>query len=1075
MDHPLEHELTRHAAALRSMAHALVHPGDVDDLVQDVALQVLRKPPARPGRLGGLLMTILRQLASKRRRGEARRRQREQQAAKSEATASAEQALEQNEMVERLLRELLALPQPYREVLLQRFFEDRWPAQIAASTGVPVETVKTRIKRGLSLLRERLAAEDDDKGEWRALLSGAFGLSKTAVVAAGVVAMGTGVKLAIGSVAAAAVAVVGWWAWQPGAPVSPTTQVARQDASAPAVATLGTKATPIETSAPDRRELAPPPPITTALATIRGRCIDEAGQPAAGIAAKLTGTPRKDRSTTFQGSIDWREPPEQVSGADGTINFSFVPPPPFCFELSVGGKDRSGGYGRWPEITPGQTIDLGDIPVIRCTLEVQIHVRDTAGLPVANTDCSFQWQPGKDLHSPLEIGLGGGDRTDATGNRRWTRMLVGSYRFQVHGREIQQGAEFTLTAAQPVMHHEVVVAPITDADAIRGIVVDDGGTPLSRVRVSGAAGAQRQHVEATTAKDGTFQLQRKSTMDRGPVQLWVNERGYESLFLDELFAWGRTDLRLVVRRGASLEVLAVDAAGAPVEDYRIWVVPRQGAFRSHYGRDNDVRAQGNHPRGLTTVKGLQRGPWFVIVAPADERFAISRPQPVDVGDQPARAVVRLRVAPHRLVRVVRGDGSRVAGSLVRVVDAVGTAPCVPGNARAMADWASCTSNGAGQLDPSVPILLQEITTDERGEATLRGVDDQPVTVSVMGSTHCPVQLDGVRLGERELLVITVSSGARLTGSTQPEVVRALRELSGLPPAGAVNEFQRRTMPLLSLQRGDANNPETFPEPGRLVVFDADGGFAFERVPPGRWSLVLHTWPSVQEHAETIASVELRDGEATTLQLELGALMPAELIGRVFWNDQPLDTSKSSAEKPQLHLRTTDLGGKPYEYWSLLQTDADGRFTWRGRAGTLTLDKSMILTAEESIVMSAGGKVTRDFHGSSGTLRIHLVDDAGQPMAQLSVALLDPAGQSCPTLPPTGADGTCHREIATGTYRVETRPKRLLDQQAAAEYLRTHPPTTDDAFAGARIHLGEVTVTAGRTTEATLRLPAEWSR
>lgn len=231
MDHPLERELTRHAAALRSMAHALVHPGDVDDLVQDVALQVLRTRPARPGRLGGLLMTILRQLASKRRRGEARRRQREQQAAKPEATASAEQLLEQNEMVERLLRELLALPQPYREVLLQRFFEDRWPAQIAASSGVPIETVKTRIKRGLSLLRERLAAEDEGKGEWRALLSGAFGLSKTAAVAAGVVAMGTGVKLAIGSVAAAAVAVVGWWAWQPGAPVSPPTQLARQDAS----------------------------------------------------------------------------------------------------------------------------------------------------------------------------------------------------------------------------------------------------------------------------------------------------------------------------------------------------------------------------------------------------------------------------------------------------------------------------------------------------------------------------------------------------------------------------------------------------------------------------------------------------------------------------------------------------------------------------------------------------------------------------------------------------------------------------------------------------------------------------
>ena len=39
------------------------------------------------------------------------------------------------------------LPEPYRSTLMQRYFDDKTPAEIAKSQGIPVNTVKTRLKR----------------------------------------------------------------------------------------------------------------------------------------------------------------------------------------------------------------------------------------------------------------------------------------------------------------------------------------------------------------------------------------------------------------------------------------------------------------------------------------------------------------------------------------------------------------------------------------------------------------------------------------------------------------------------------------------------------------------------------------------------------------------------------------------------------------------------------------------------------------------------------------------------------------------------------------------------------------
>ena len=49
------------------------------------------------------------------------------------------------------------MAEPYREVVLLRFFGELCLAEIAAQTGRPIPTVKTQLRRGLVRLRVAVA------------------------------------------------------------------------------------------------------------------------------------------------------------------------------------------------------------------------------------------------------------------------------------------------------------------------------------------------------------------------------------------------------------------------------------------------------------------------------------------------------------------------------------------------------------------------------------------------------------------------------------------------------------------------------------------------------------------------------------------------------------------------------------------------------------------------------------------------------------------------------------------------------------------------------------------------------
>ena len=94
-------------------------------------------------------------LAARSARTAARRRRREIEASVGESVPGVAEALARESERRRVVDALTALPEPYRATLVLRYLEDMTPAAIARHLGEPVETVRTRVKRGLDLLRRR--------------------------------------------------------------------------------------------------------------------------------------------------------------------------------------------------------------------------------------------------------------------------------------------------------------------------------------------------------------------------------------------------------------------------------------------------------------------------------------------------------------------------------------------------------------------------------------------------------------------------------------------------------------------------------------------------------------------------------------------------------------------------------------------------------------------------------------------------------------------------------------------------------------------------------------------------------
>jgi RNA polymerase sigma-70 factor (ECF subfamily) len=156
----------------RRLARSLTADADeAEDLLQDTWIAAAEHPPDSGRPLRPWIAVVLRNRFLHRLVAGRRRQAREARHAPDDAGPSPQQLLE-TVQIQRLLADLVAgLPEPYRQTVILRYFEELPGAEIARRLGIPAGTVRWRLKTALDELKRRLdEGHAGDRSAWRAAL-----------------------------------------------------------------------------------------------------------------------------------------------------------------------------------------------------------------------------------------------------------------------------------------------------------------------------------------------------------------------------------------------------------------------------------------------------------------------------------------------------------------------------------------------------------------------------------------------------------------------------------------------------------------------------------------------------------------------------------------------------------------------------------------------------------------------------------------------------------------------------------------------------------------------------------------
>ncbi len=323
--------LLAQAGWIRSLARSLVADANrADDLVQRTFVAALEHPPGPSTPLRRWLGAVARNFAREDLRADARRVAREASSARPEAVASSHESVEAISVQRELFEAVLALDEPYRTTIVQRFYEGLPPREIARRANVPVKTVKTRLSRALEKLRASLdGRHGGTRGTWlQALLPLALPPALPASTL-WTVLVDTKIKIAVAVLALAGAAAV---AWNVAAPqVSSRAPAALAAAPDPQLETperarglldeprSTSRATMQDEVEPKPRDLPAAHPAVRSIA--RGRVLDVAGNAVGNLPLVLvpreSGTPLE----VFRDAEESGRDPITTSRSDGSFEF----------------------------------------------------------------------------------------------------------------------------------------------------------------------------------------------------------------------------------------------------------------------------------------------------------------------------------------------------------------------------------------------------------------------------------------------------------------------------------------------------------------------------------------------------------------------------------------------------------------------------------------------------------------------------------------------------------------------------------------------------------------------------------
>ncbi|MEM8885189.1 MAG: sigma-70 family RNA polymerase sigma factor [Planctomycetota bacterium] len=761
-------QIVQHADFVRRLARSLVRDADAaEDIAQETIAEALgHDRPVRAPR--SWLAAVVRHRAARRFRGEARRARREAVAARRGHAPSAQEVAAQAELQTQLAKEVLALEEPYRTVVVLRFFHDLSPREIARQLDEPYETVRSRLRRALAMLRARLDDRHDGKrGAW---LGGVAVLASPKVASA---------RVAVALLVAATAGVVALTFLLGGSEGDPEPMRAQSDDTDAARSAV--------VDEPPPQEPEPTPSQQPAVSTLRatGLVTTSWDEPIAN--ARVVAMPP---ARAQQGKeLDPTPLAETKTASDGTFTLN-VPERRESIILAHAPGHAWTSRGVHPEVRRARIhIRLPAVDGIRGV------VVDEGGTPVAGA-----------VVFGMALGAAIPGARVVTGRSGAFTLPGASYVRVEHDKlaVVDRGGSCPKDRVRVVLGR---------AERVTGAVLAADGTPVERavVRVCDGRGIA-ELGRAVTGVNGRFVVERLPLREGAAMQISVDGGDHGSLLIGPVaFASGLyVELKLapvVTVEGRVIEMQGSEVVG-PVAGVTVRRAPLRRGFAPGVMQEATTRADG---RFQLTGMPAQTDPMIEVV---DRRFVRDwRAKPP--GAEPDERILVVRRVPFVEGRVVDGEGNPVVGA------ALGVGRKEPNRFR---------------MDPDHPFTP---VTDAEGRFRAPAHTGKGLRVFVRAVGFRPGRSEPMTLQDAD-----VRTGLRIPLDTGATLVGTVAEPGGAPIPGArigwsgglVHADGRGAFRLAGLEHGSINLYVS--APGRLsrmlsAVVPAAGEPLIVTLEPGR--------------------------------------------------------------------------------------------------------------------------------------------------------------------------------------------------------------------------------------------------
>lgn len=162
-------ELLAHRRFVRDLARALVADEHrAEDIAQETLYAALKSSPVNPRFMRSWLRKVVLNLSRRDARDRRRELDRQHQSPQVQRRASPVDLAQRHDLTRHVVAAVLDLQEPYRTTIIQHFYENLPPREIAARAGLPPETVRTHLHRAIQTLRGRLdRIAGGDRMRWR--------------------------------------------------------------------------------------------------------------------------------------------------------------------------------------------------------------------------------------------------------------------------------------------------------------------------------------------------------------------------------------------------------------------------------------------------------------------------------------------------------------------------------------------------------------------------------------------------------------------------------------------------------------------------------------------------------------------------------------------------------------------------------------------------------------------------------------------------------------------------------------------------------------------------------------------